>query len=312
MSEPARILVIKLGALGDFIYALGAMKAIRAHHPGAKISLLTRKPYEELARKSGFFDEIMLDTKPKLNPFDWIKFRELLNSKRFARVYDLQNNDRTGLYFKLFSPKPEWSGIVNGASHRNADPERPRHHAFQGHQKTLKLAGIEDVKLNALEWLHSDIARFNLPKPYALLVPGSSANHLRKRWPESSYRALVQKLIDAGLHPVLLGAKDEIELAGRIAEGLEVTNLAGQTTIDDLATVARGAAIAVGNDTGPMHILSMTGCPVVMFFCSDESNIKKHGPQTSRAKSFEAQDLNQISIDDVFENVRALMRAPAR
>ena len=46
------ILVIKLGALGDFIQALGQMKAIRSHNPESKIKLLTTKPFQAFAEKS--------------------------------------------------------------------------------------------------------------------------------------------------------------------------------------------------------------------------------------------------------------------
>jgi len=53
---PERILVIKLGALGDFVQALGPFAAIRAHHPAADIVLLTTRPYADLGRASGYFD----------------------------------------------------------------------------------------------------------------------------------------------------------------------------------------------------------------------------------------------------------------
>ncbi|WP_431272755.1 glycosyltransferase family 9 protein [Dankookia sp. P2] len=47
-----RILVIKLAALGDFVQAFGPFAAIRAHHPGAEVTLLTTPPYAGLARLS--------------------------------------------------------------------------------------------------------------------------------------------------------------------------------------------------------------------------------------------------------------------
>ncbi|SVC64277.1 uncharacterized protein METZ01_LOCUS317131, partial [marine metagenome] len=51
----AGILVIKLGALGDFIQACGPFKAIREHHSGAKITLLTTKPFASIAVASNYF-----------------------------------------------------------------------------------------------------------------------------------------------------------------------------------------------------------------------------------------------------------------
>ena len=144
------ILVIKLGALGDFVQSLGPMKAIREHHPSANITLLTTRPYYKFAEKSGYFDEILIDRRPKFYQIkQWLNLKNLLNSKNFARVYDLQNNDRTGIYFKLLQPKPEWSGIVKGASHRNDSPQRTSGLAFHGHQQTLSLAGIKNVEIEA-------------------------------------------------------------------------------------------------------------------------------------------------------------------
>lgn len=307
MNEQNRILVIKLGALGDFIYALGAMRAIRDHHRHAHITLLTQKPYVALAERSGLFDDILLDPKPKLNPFDWIKLRSVLNRKNFTRVYDLQNNDRTENYFKLFSPKPEWVGIAKGASHRNTDPDRRKFHAFIGLRNNLKLVGIDQVELDPLNWMTSDISRFNLQKPYALLVPGSSAKRPNKRWPVTYFRELIRNLNELHIHPVILGSDAEMSLTQDIAKDLDVTNLTGETSLDDLPELARGAKIAIGNDTGPMHIISMTGCPSIFFFRSDESTIQKHGPQTANAKSFESAKLEDIHVADVIATVKDLI-----
>ena len=302
-----RILVIKLGALGDFIYALGPMKAIREHHKDAHIILLTQKPYTALAEKSGYFDEIILDPRPKYNPLHWIDFKSILNDLKIDRVYDLQNNDRTSNYFRLFPKLTEWVGVVRGASHRNTDPDRQRFHAFLGLQNNLKLAGIEKVPLDPLDWMQSDLSRFDLKKPYALLVAGSSPGRPNKRWPTSSFRRLCEKLILSSLQPVLLGSSSERDLANEITTD-GVLNLAGETSLDDIATLARGASVAIGNDTGPMHIISMTGCPVVMFYRSDESNILKHGPQGESSACFEVKDLKFIGVDEVLEKTLSLKR----
>ncbi|PZP55965.1 MAG: glycosyltransferase 9 family protein [Micavibrio aeruginosavorus] len=306
MSEKSRILVIKLGALGDFMYALGPMRAIRDHHKDAHITLLTQKPYVGLANKTGFFDDIILDARPKYNPADWLSFRKRLNDEKFTRVYDLQNNDRTSLYFKLFSPRPEWSGIAKGASHRNTDPERQKFHAFIGHRNTLRLAGIENTMLDPLEWMQSDISRFNLKKPYALLIPGSAPSRPNKRWPAENYHQLAQKLIAAKIQPVIIGSNSETALSAEISQGLDVVNITGQTDLNDIPALAREAIVAIGNDTGPMHMVSMTGCPSIMFFRSDESTIEKHGPQNPASQSFESDNLNEISIDKVFAAIEKI------
>ncbi|MGH6995954.1 MAG: glycosyltransferase family 9 protein, partial [Stellaceae bacterium] len=59
-----RILVIKLGALGDFVQAMGPAAAIRAHHPRARIMLLTTPAYAELGRRAPYFDDVWSDERP--------------------------------------------------------------------------------------------------------------------------------------------------------------------------------------------------------------------------------------------------------
>ena len=59
-----RILVIKLSALGDFLVAMGAMEAIRKHHPKDHITLLTTRPFLDIAQRSGYFNEILIDRRP--------------------------------------------------------------------------------------------------------------------------------------------------------------------------------------------------------------------------------------------------------
>ena len=58
------VLVIKLGALGDFVQALGPMRAIRDAHADAPLVLLTTEPYANFARASNLFDDIWIDSRP--------------------------------------------------------------------------------------------------------------------------------------------------------------------------------------------------------------------------------------------------------
>lgn len=304
-----RILVIKLGALGDFIAALGPMKAIRAHHPDARITLLTTKPFEQLGRDCGYFDEVWVDSKPKWHqPLAWAALRSRLNGARFDRVYDLQNNDRTALYFRLFSPRPEWVGAAPGASHRNASPERTAGRAFDGHVQTLALAGVSEVEPDRLDWMKGDTGRFALRRPYVLLIPGSSPQRPRKRFPVASYRACARALLEQGFQIVVLGGPAEAADNAELAQGLDVLDLTGQTSLYDLAALARDASGALGNDTGPSHIVAVTGCPTLVLYCTRESNARRHGPLGSAAQTFEADDLAALSPDAVLEKFLPLVR----
>lgn len=304
MNADERILVIKLGAFGDFIQALGPMAAIRGHHPRARITLLTTKPFVALATESGYVDDIWIDPRPSWAAINKIMaFRAQLRGGNFTRVYDLQNNDRTGFYFRLFgrAARPEWVGAVRGASHRNASPERIAGHAFDGHVQTLALAGIGDVRVDTLDWVRADAAKFNLTCPYVLLVPGSAPNRPEKRWPAPRYGELAQRLSAQGYTPVVIGTTAESE-AGATIRGLcpAAINLCGRTTILELVPLARAAAGAIGNDTGPMHIIAPTGCPSLVLF-SAHSNPLRHAPRGERVRTLQQNNLDDLTVDAVME-----------
>ncbi|MBM3542113.1 MAG: glycosyltransferase family 9 protein, partial [Alphaproteobacteria bacterium] len=148
--RPARVLVIKLGALGDMVQALGPMAAIRRHHRDAHLVLLTTAPFAPLARASGWFDEIWCDARPSLwNLPAALALARRLNAGRFARVYDLQTSDRSGFYFRLIGPpfgrRPEWSGIARGCSHPHANPGRDSMHTIERQAEQLTMAGVGEV-----------------------------------------------------------------------------------------------------------------------------------------------------------------------
>jgi ADP-heptose:LPS heptosyltransferase len=302
MKATENILVIKLGALGDFIQALGPMNAIRKHHPDAHITLLTTAPYREFAESSGYADKVWIDEKPGWTALSgWKKLKKQLNEGNFTRVYDLQNNDRTSFYLKLFSKKPEWVGTAKGASHRNDSPQRTAGHAFDGHVQTLGLAGITNVTIDQLEWMQTNITSFPLRRPYVLLVPGSSPDHPHKRWPAENYGRIANILGQWGYQPVILGTKTENDIAKTIiGEATGVLDLTGQTTLSQVATLARTAAAAIGNDTGPMHLIAATGCPCLALF-SQSSDIIKHAPRGDHVKILQAKDLQILKPEKVLQ-----------
>lgn len=303
--DQQKILVIKLSALGDFIQCLGPMKAIRDHHPDAHITLLTTKPFTALAKQSGYFDKIDIDARPKLLQLSkWFSLKKRLNAPHYTRVYDLQNNDRTGIYFKLFKrPKPEWVGTAKGASHRNTSPDRKAGLAFYGHQQTLALAGIKTVKIDTLDWLKGDITQFNLQKPYALIVAGCAPQHPQKRWPH--YAELCKKLVQKNIQPVLIGTDAERDILNHIKTACDdAVNLCGKTNLNDLPTLARHADLAIGNDTGPMHMIGPTGCQTLVLF-SASSNPKRHAPLGENISTLQEDNLNNLDVKTVLNFIKS-------
>jgi ADP-heptose:LPS heptosyltransferase len=279
MPEP-RILVIKLGALGNVVLAMNAFAAIRAFHATARISLLTTAPYADWLRQAPWFDEVLVDRRPAWWNLPGVyRLRQTLRRPGFTRVYDLQTSGRSSHYFRLFpnAAKPEWSGIVAKASHPDRDANRAHMHDIDRQASQLRQAGIVTIPLADLSWCRGDIGRFGLPPNFVVLVPGSASHRPDKRWPAERYQALASALRGQGLTPVIVGAAAEAPIAQKMPDAL---NLIGQTNFGDLADLARSARFTIGNDTGPTHLLAAAGSPVVVLFshASDPALCAPCGP----------------------------------
>jgi ADP-heptose:LPS heptosyltransferase len=293
-----RILVIKLGALGNVVLAMNAFAAIRAFHATARISLLTTAPYADWLRQAPWFDEVLVDRRPAWwNLAGVYRLRRTLRRPGFTRVYDLQTSGRSSHYFRLFpyAAKPEWSGIVAKASHPDRDPNRAHMHDLDRQASQLRQAGIVTIPSADLSWCRGDIARFGLPQDFVVLVPGSAPHRPEKRWPAARYQALAFALREQGLTPVVVGSTAEAPIFREIPAAL---NLIGQTSFGDLADLGRSARFSVGNDTGPTHLLAAVGCPTVALFsyASDPALCAPRGPEV---RVLRRPDLASLELDAV-------------
>jgi ADP-heptose:LPS heptosyltransferase len=297
-----RVLVIKLGAMGDIVQATGPFEAIRRHHGGAHITLLTTPPYRDFAAAGGWFDEIWIDERPALRDLrGWLASAKRLRRAKFDRVYDLQTSDRSAVLFHLFGlgRKPEWSGIARGCSHRHSNPKRDFMHTLERQAEQLAIAGIADVPPPNLDRISADIGRFELQSPYVLLVPGGSPDRPDKRWPPGNYAELARRLIVKSVTPVVIGGAAETQVASAIATFCAgARDLTNETSMADIVELARGAAGAVGNDTGPMHVIATAGTPSVVLFshASDPELCAQRGPDVTILRR---STLDKLSVDEV-------------
>ena len=308
-ARKQEILIIKLGALGDFIQVLGPIPQIRNYHSGDRISLLTTARYADLAAQTGLFDDIIIDDRP--TPLDlkgWLALRHTLRRGRFDRVYDFQTSDRTGVYTWFFrpGPMPEWSGIAWRCSHPHANLARNRQHTMDRQAEQLLMAGIHPVSrtpwLPAAGSLPAEIAG----RRFAILIPGSSPRHSVKRWPTRCYGELARRLSRAGYRPVVVGVDSEADL-GRAIRDLcpEAADLIGRTDVAGLATLARAASLTVGNDTGATHVAAAGGNPVLVLF-SRASDPNLCAPRGRFTRVLTEPDLAGLPVDPVFAAVTAL------
>lgn len=259
-----RILVIRLGAMGDFVLSFGAFASIRMHHAGDQITLMTTPPFAGLAEDSPWFDRVITDTRPA-----WLDLGGLARLRRqlrgFDMVYDLQTSRRSSRYFWL-AGRPAWSGIAWGCSHPHANARRNDMHTVARQREQLAQAGVFDVARPDLSWLRNRGPV--LPPPYALLVPGTSAAHGgAKRWPVERFAETARWLAARGVTPVIVGTASDRAAAAEIRAGCEAAlDLTGRTSIQELAGLASRAQVTLGGDTGPVHLAAMMGCRVVALF----------------------------------------------
>lgn len=307
------ILVIKLSALGDFIQATGPMKAIRAAHPGARITLLTTPPFEAMAKATGWFDEVWTDGRPSWSDLGAVaRLIGRIRKARFNLVYDLQTQGRTVRYYQLLWPhRPAWSGNAPGAAFEYSGEARDRLHVQDSQRQQLRIAGIEEVGPPDIAWLTGK-ADHRPPEPFALLVPGGAPHRPAKRWPAEKYGALAKALAGQGITPVVLGhGEQEAALAAAIQDVERSSRvLVGKTSFGDIAELARRAALVVGNDTGPAHIAIAAGAPGVVLF-SAESNPALSAPRPIRSdqpveilRTDDLADLDLAAVLDAVSRVR--------
>lgn len=311
------VLVIKLGALGDCVQAAGAVADIRAHHPEARITLLTAPPYTALWRRCPHVDAVLTDARPPRWRLDAIwRLGRALRSAGAARVYDLQNSGRTAFYRRFLLPDVAWSGRARSATWRAPYANRAGAETRPPLERLaaqLTAAGVtaRDTVRPDIGWLAAPAGAIldaaGVHAPYIVLLPGSSARGAHKRWPH--YPALARRLLADGYRVVTVPGPGE----GALCRAVGGTMLGGADApldLSHLAGVLAGAAFVIGNDSGPTHLAACLGVPGLALF----------GPHIDPAltsierpgfAALQARDLAALSPETVYNAVAGMLPRPA-
>jgi lipopolysaccharide heptosyltransferase I len=281
----ARILIVRLGSLGDLVHTLPAVAALRRTFPGMEIDWLVDRPHR------GFLELVPAVTSlvvlESRGAGGWIAARRRMRARRYDLALDFQGLLKSAALARL-------SGATRVIGFERAALREPQAAWFYrervaadegGHviDKNLRLAQAAGATPGPLEFpirtvrsprVEAFVA--GLPGPYALINPGAAWPN--KRWPPDRLAAIARHLRDQhGLASVVLWGPGEADAANAVVGGSGgAAHLAPPTGLPDLVALARGARLMVSGDTGPLHITSALGVPAVALF--GPTNPLRNGP----------------------------------
>ena len=282
----SRLLVVRLGSLGDLVHTLPAVAALRRAFPEATIDWLVDAPHRDfLSLVPVVSSLVVLEARGATG---WLAVRKELRQRQYHAALDFQ-----GL---IKSAALAWmSGAHRVIGFDRAALREPLASMFYSEQvqvddnahvvqKNLRLAAaLGSVAGDPLEFPIGAVSSETIDTflgaaaaPYALLNPGAAWPN--KRWPPDRLGSIAAFLRDRhGLASVVLWGPGE-EAAARevVAASAGAASLAPATNLHDLIALARRARLIVSGDTGPTHIAAAVGVPVVALF--GPTNPARNGP----------------------------------
>lgn len=331
MFDPRNILVIDFGQLGDVVLSLPALTAIRKRFPRARITVAVGKPGAEIIALSGLVDETLVvdrvglrDGFKPLSVLRVFKIVKDVREKKFDFVIDLHSLSETNLLGflsgapkRLYSRRPGRSldYLANFHPRPPVETDHRQRHLIDRYLDVLIPLEIETSdRLPKLKTRSSDAAalerilmkaKADAGAPLVGLFPG--AGHPSRRWPLEQFASLADFLVrnDQVRVLVFLGP-EERAFAGDVRRQFPPSTIVlDQLTIPQLAAAQARLAAFVSNDTGPMHIASAVGTPVVLLL--DKRAPESYLPQGDRHRVIYNSIIGDISVDEVYDATRSIL-----
>jgi lipopolysaccharide heptosyltransferase II len=274
--NPKNILIILHGSIGDVVRALPLANILRHAYPDAKLAWSVEAPSLPLVQSQAAINEVIV--------FDrrhwWrsvLPFLGTIRARRFDLVLDLQRHLKSGLISFLsraplrvgFARKDckEFNWLFNNSHIGPVDENLPK---IEHYLKFMEFLGITsrsvnwDFHLQRDEVKNIDDLLQGVSRPYVALFVGT-------RWESKNW--FPQQIVQCarsvheryGFEIVLLGDAQDAEIAIDVRElaGAHVKNFVGQTSLREALGIIARAAVAIGPDTGLMHIAAAVGTPVI-------------------------------------------------
>lgn len=292
----SRILVIRLGAVGDVVRTLPAASALRNHYPRAKLAWLVEPSAQSVLEGVDWLDDVLVFPRASLGGsllkgnlagFGRVLkgFLGELRAQRFELVVDFHSILKSGvLGWMSGSPLRAAYGRPYGrelgylfASHR-AKLHPSKASRFQRNEALVRFLGIDAVarrqplcvaeadRVSIRKELEMAVPNFEGARSICI-NPGTSRGAPHKRYTVTGYAEIAKGLAREGFRSVVTWGPvpEEESFARAIVEASEgAADLAPPTpSLMALAALLAECRLYVGSDTGPMHISSLVGTPVV-------------------------------------------------
>lgn len=272
------ILVVRFSAIGDIILTTPLLRALRARHPGARISVVTKRPFMPLVADNPHVDDVF-----GLAPGGSLReVAQRIRSIRYTHLLDLHGSLRT-LGLRVLAPGP-WRGYSKRRIAREALIRFKRNWYREDvpvpvAERYFEAADGLDVAPDgkppefflhpasedrAATWLAQ--AKIGQDRRLVAIAPGAA--HATKRWPVPQWALLARQIVATGADVAVLGGPDDSAIAGEIVArvGPRAVSAAGALSLQETGAVIRRAAALVSGDTGVMHMATGVGTPVVALF----------------------------------------------
>lgn len=300
-----RALVVRGGALGDFLLTLPVLQALRAAAPASRLEVLAYPGLAALAKLAGTVDEVRS-----------IEYGPLAGFFTQGAVLDPALRDYFGSFDLIVSYLYDPDGIFRenlraaGSSRIIAGPHRPQ---SAGHAIDQLAAPLAELGLP----LASRASRLAVtpaahPAPTIALHPGSGS--AAKNWPPGRWRQLAMQLLEAAPAARLAVIGGEAD-----AEGLEAFRDLGENQravfwenlpLTELATRLAGAACYLGHDTGISHLAAATGIPSLLLFGPTDPGVWSPPHDHVRVLRAPGGRLGDLPVSSVMGASRPFLSAP--
>jgi len=296
-----RILIVRTDKVGDVILSTPVIKALRDTYPYAYITAMIR-PYTKVVLEGNpYIDELMIydkDGKEK-NWFGSLRFAWKLRKQRFDVAVILNPSNRGNL-IPFLAAIPKRIGYNRKLGFLLTDKIKDTKHMGQKHEIEYNLdlvrhLGIEPQDKNMFmpkmedseNWAKDIFIKEKIGFNDELIVINPASSDKSKMWPADRYAAVADRLAGKGYRIIILGGPGDRQITDEVFKNMRqpAINMVGNNNISQAASLLRRCQVFISTDTGPMHLASSVGIPIVAIFGRKDKGLSpvRWGPMSNKS-----------------------------